>query len=45
MNTEGMEKIREQGINRYIVGCKFLILTIGQPALKRINRYIVGCKL
>ena len=33
-----------QGINRYMVGCKFLILTIGQLALKRINRYMVGCK-
>ena len=33
-----------QGINSYIVGCKFnLSVTYGAGA-RRINSYIVGCK-
>ena len=32
------------GINRYIVGCKYTILTNSLILHTGINRYIVGCK-
>ena len=32
------------GINRYIVGCKYMENSAIAWADKRINRYIVGCK-
>ena len=32
-------------INRYIVGCKFVIPVAMSIFAIRINRYIVGCKL
>ena len=32
------------GINRYIVGCKFISESIININSNRINRYIVGCK-
>ena len=31
-------------INRYIVGCKFIIVRYIRISRIRINRYIVGCK-
>ena len=31
-------------INRYIVGCKLVNLTLSEMLTIRINRYIVGCK-
>ena len=34
----------DPGINRYIVGCKWINTTDYQSWELRINRYIVGCK-
>ena len=31
-------------INRYIVGCKYILTGQINNAIYRINRYIVGCK-
>ena len=33
-----------EGINRYIVGCKSLIICVNKFVKYGINRYIVGCK-
>ena len=33
-----------QRINRYIVGCKYVLLGWCMQGIGRINRYIVGCK-
>ena len=32
------------GINRYMLGCKYLYKTIFQSRKDRINRYMLGCK-
>ena len=32
------------GINRYIVGCKYIYNKLQFGGIFRINRYIVGCK-
>ena len=37
--------IMSLGINRYIVGCKYLDQDSSRETRNRINRYIVGCKL
>ena len=35
----------DSGINRYIMECKYLIISFHSLLFKRINRYIMECKL
>ena len=45
MNAGGNnEQAGQQGINRYIVGCKLYQMNFCHASMSGINRYIVGCK-
>ena len=44
LDKEVREKARREGINRYIVECKYWLRSYGYHNGHRINRYIVECK-
>ena len=44
MNRSGVRKQQPGSFNRYIVECKFRIITFSWLKLTGFNRYIVECK-